>query len=197
MTLGLRQVLMAPGMRADRVPAVGHLLEDRGLPGGVDADGEEDRLGAVRGERVQHPDGVLRPGSVVERQHDFAFAQEVVALEMFETEAGAARGVDLDGARDTERVGIARARRGRRQGRMRRGRRRWWGGRCRWRRGTRWGCLGDVLISGDALEVARLRRILLGHDRRGRALLSYARRLCGGDTGDWGGSWHLGYHRSG
>src|SRR5262249_49812548 len=100
-TLGLRQILVAPGMRTDGVPGGGNLLEDAGLVGGVQADREEDRLGAVRGERGEHCRGVLRPGAVVEGEHHLAFAQEVVGLEMLEAEAGAAGGVDFDHPRDT------------------------------------------------------------------------------------------------
>src|SRR5262249_27844751 len=46
-----RQILVAPRGGADGVPASGDLLENAGLVGGVQADREEDRLGAVRGER--------------------------------------------------------------------------------------------------------------------------------------------------
>ena len=45
---------------------------------------------------------VLRPGPVIEGQHDLAFPQEVVALEMLEAEARTAGGVDLDGASDPQ-----------------------------------------------------------------------------------------------
>ena len=94
-------------MRADRVPGGGNLLEDAGLVGGVQADREEDRLGAVRGERGEHRRRVLRPGAVVEGENDLAFAQEVVGLEVLEAEAGAAGGVDFDHPRDTDGIGIA------------------------------------------------------------------------------------------
>ena len=77
----------------------------------MQADREEDRLGAVRGERREHRRRVLRPGAVVEGQHHLAFAQEIVALEMLEAEAGAAGGVDLDHPRDPQRIGIAASRR--------------------------------------------------------------------------------------
>ena len=43
--------------------------------------------------------GVLRPGTVVEGQHHFLVAQEIVLLEMLEAEARAAGGVDFDYAR--------------------------------------------------------------------------------------------------
>ena len=49
---------------------------------------------------------VHRPRAVVEGQHHFLVAQEVELLEMLEAEAGAAGGVDLDGAADAERVRI-------------------------------------------------------------------------------------------
>jgi len=104
------------------VPGCGHLLEDARLVGGVQADREEDRLGAVRGERGEHRRGVLRPGAVVEGEHDLAFAQEIMALEVLEAEAGAARGVDFDHPRDTQGIGIAA--RGRHGGGHRRRRRR-------------------------------------------------------------------------
>src|SRR5262249_55520969 len=97
---GLRQVLVAPGVRADGVATGCHLLEDPGLVGGVQADREEDRFGAVRLERRQHRRRVLRPGAVVEGQHYLAFAQKIVGLEVLEAEAGPARGVDLDDAGD-------------------------------------------------------------------------------------------------
>ena len=47
---------------------------------------------------------IARPRTVVEGQHDFLVAQEVVGLEMLEAEARAAGGVDLHHARDAERV---------------------------------------------------------------------------------------------
>src|SRR5256884_9457721 len=73
-TLGFRQILVTPGVRADGVPGGGHLLEDAGLVGGMQADREEDRLGAMGGERGEHRWGVLRPGAVVEGEHYPAFA---------------------------------------------------------------------------------------------------------------------------
>ena len=70
------------------MPGGGHLLEDAGLVGGMQADREEDRLGAMGGERGEHRWGVLRPGAVVEGEHYLAFAQEIMALEILESEAG-------------------------------------------------------------------------------------------------------------
>src|SRR5262245_44879680 len=106
-TLGFRQILVTPSVRADGVPGCGHLLEDARLVGGMQADREEDRLGAVRGEGGEHRRGVLRPWAVVEGEHHLAFAQEVVALEVLESEAGPAGGVDFDHTRDSQGVGIA------------------------------------------------------------------------------------------
>src|SRR5438876_10856858 len=74
------RILVTPGVRADGAPGGGHLLEDPGLVSGMQADREEDRLGAVRGERGEHGRGVLGPRTVVEGEHVLAFAQEVVAL---------------------------------------------------------------------------------------------------------------------
>ena len=88
LALGLRQILVTPGMRADGVAGGGNLLEDAGLVGGMQADREEDRLGAVRGERGEHGRRVLRPGAVVEGQHDLAFAQEIMALKCSKPKPG-------------------------------------------------------------------------------------------------------------
>jgi hypothetical protein len=52
--------------------------------------GKKIALGAVRGERGEHRRSVLRPRPVVESEHDLPFAQEVVALEVLESETGAA-----------------------------------------------------------------------------------------------------------
>ena len=60
----------------------------------------------ARCERLQHRRGVVRPGAVVEGQHHFLVGEEVELLEMLETEARSARGVDHDGAGDAERIGI-------------------------------------------------------------------------------------------
>ena len=43
---------------------------------------------------------------MVEGQHHFAFAQEVMALEVLEAEAGSASGVDLDHTRDPKALGL-------------------------------------------------------------------------------------------
>ena len=176
LALGLRQILVAPGVRADGVARGGDLLEDAGLIGGVQADREEDRLGAVRLQRREHGRGVLRPGAVVEGQHDLAFAQEVVALEMLEAEAGAAGGVDLDDARHAECIGIARARRGRGRRRRRSGSgcgRRLGGCRC-----------GAALRSGCGLQRARSVRPGRQQPRAGAAANTGAlRRLDRGPAG--------------
>ena len=71
------------------MPGCGHLLENAGLVGGMQADGEEDRLRAVCGKRGKHRLGILGPGAVVESEHDLAFAQEIMALEMLEPKAWA------------------------------------------------------------------------------------------------------------
>ena len=99
-------------------PRAGDLLEDAGLVGGVLADREEDRARAMRGERVDDRHRALRPRTVVEGQHDFAGLEEVMLPEMLEAETGPAGGVDLDRARDADRIRIAGAGRcGRRAGR--------------------------------------------------------------------------------
>ena len=102
----LRQVLVRPGVRADGVAGRRHLLQDFGMPAGMLADREEQRLGALVGQRLEHGRRVARPRAVVEGQHDFFVAQEVIGLEVLEAEAGAAGGVDLHHAGDAERVRI-------------------------------------------------------------------------------------------
>jgi hypothetical protein len=77
-TLGFRQILVTTSVRTDGVPGCGHLLEDAGLVGGMQADREEDRLSAVCGEGGEHCRGVVRPGAVVEGEHHLAFAQEIM-----------------------------------------------------------------------------------------------------------------------
>jgi len=95
-TLGLRQVLMAPGVRANRMPSRGHLLENFRMIRRMQADGKKDRLGAVRRERLQHRRSVLWPGPVIEGQHDLTFAQEVMSLKVLKAKSGSARRVDFD-----------------------------------------------------------------------------------------------------
>jgi hypothetical protein len=89
------------------VPGCGHLLEDAGLVGGMQADREEDRLGAVCGEGGEHCRRVLRPRAVIEGEHHLAFAQEIMALEVLESKAGPAGGVDFDHTRNPQGIGIA------------------------------------------------------------------------------------------
>ena len=95
------------------------------------ADREEDAGGAFFRERLQHGGRVHRPRAVVEGQHHFLVAQEVEILEMLEAETGAAGRIDLDGAADTERVGIGAGRTGPRRRCCRGGGRSWSG---LWRR---------------------------------------------------------------
>ena len=116
-----------PGVRSDGMAGRHHLLEDFGIVGGVLADREEDAGGAFFRQRLQDRRRIHRPRTVVKRQNHFLVAQEVELLEMFEAETGTAGRVDLDGAADTERVGIV-------AGRTGRDRRRRWGGRCLRRR---------------------------------------------------------------
>jgi len=71
-------------MGADHVPSGRHLLENCGLIRGMQADREENRLGAVCGERGEHRLRILGPGAIVECEHYLAFAQEIMALEMLD-----------------------------------------------------------------------------------------------------------------
>ena len=85
------------------------MFENLRLVGGMQADGEEDRLRAVRGKRREHRRGIFWPRSVVESEHHLALAQKVVGLEVLEAKTGTTRRVDLDHARDAKCVGITRA----------------------------------------------------------------------------------------
>jgi hypothetical protein len=74
------RILVTPGVRADCVPGGRHLLENCGLIGGMQADREENRLGAVCGEGGEHRLRILGPGAIVEGEHYLAFAQETWLL---------------------------------------------------------------------------------------------------------------------
>src|SRR5215213_7164247 len=97
---------MAPGMAADCMTGRSYLFEDFRMPRGMLPDRKEDRLSALRLERSEHRRGVARPRAIIESQHHLARPQEIVALEVLETEAGTTGGVDLYDTGDTERVGI-------------------------------------------------------------------------------------------
>jgi hypothetical protein len=73
--------------------------------GGMYPDREENRLGTVRGQRLEHCWGPIRPGSVVEREHHLTFAQEIIRA--LEAKTGPSCGVDLDHARNAEGVRVA------------------------------------------------------------------------------------------
>src|SRR5262249_57350055 len=92
---GLRQILMTPSMRTDRVASGGDLLEDAWLVGCVETNWKEDRLGAMGSERGQHRRSVFRPRTIVEGQHHFAGPQEIVGLEVLEPKLRAAGSVNL------------------------------------------------------------------------------------------------------
>jgi hypothetical protein len=84
----------------------GHLSENFGMVGGVLADREEQRPGALVRERLEHGGCIGRPWTVVEGQHHFLVGEKVELLEMLKAKARAAGGVDLDHPADAERVGI-------------------------------------------------------------------------------------------
>ncbi len=103
------QIGMRPGVRADGVPGRGHLAENFRMVGGMLADREEQGLGALVGQRLEHRRRVERPRTVVKRQHHFLVGEEIELLEMLEAETGSAGGVDLDHAADAERIRIGAA----------------------------------------------------------------------------------------
>src|SRR5262249_25962562 len=126
----LGQVLMRPGVIADGHSGRGDFPGYIGSPRRVLTDLEERRLDAVVLERFQHHRRIFRPRTVVEGQHDFFVAQEVVLLEVLGPEGRPAGGVDFNDARQTDGVGIIASGNGFGGGRGRRGRRRGWR---RWR----------------------------------------------------------------
>src|SRR5262245_61463181 len=93
-------------MRTDRVSRCSYLFEDFRMPHSVLADGKEHSLRALICKRFEHCLGISRPWAVVESQHHLAVAKEIVSLELLEAEARAARGIDLNDTRDTERIRI-------------------------------------------------------------------------------------------
>ena len=99
------EMRVRPGVRADGVAGGGDLPENFRVIRRVLADRKEHALGAFIGQRLQHG-GRGRPRAVVEGQHDFLVGQEIELLVLQEAEAGAARGVDDDGAADAERIRI-------------------------------------------------------------------------------------------
>ena len=85
----LGQILgVAPGVAADGVAGGGDLLEDFGMPDRVLADREEYRLGALRRERREHRRRILRPGAVIEGQHDLAVRRKSMLLKCSKPKPG-------------------------------------------------------------------------------------------------------------
>src|SRR5262245_26055945 len=104
--VNFRQVLVHPGVRSNSVAGRCHLFHDLGMPPGVLADREEDRLGALLGQCLEHGWRMSRPWTIIEGQHDLFVAEKVIGLEMLESEAGPASRVDLDNAGNSKGVGI-------------------------------------------------------------------------------------------
>ena len=73
------------GMTSDNSPAPDRML----------ADGEERRLHALVGQRLEHGRRIAEPRTVVEGEHHFAGPQEVILLEVLEAKTGATGGVDF------------------------------------------------------------------------------------------------------
>jgi hypothetical protein len=73
-----------------------HLFHDVGVPPGVFSDRKKDCLGALIGERLEHGRRMTRPRAVIEREHDFFVAQEIISLEVLKTEARSAGRVDFN-----------------------------------------------------------------------------------------------------
>src|SRR6476659_1646901 len=93
-------------MRSDSVSSCRHLFHDFWMPASMLADREEHGFGALVGQRLEYSRRMTRPRTVVESQHNFVVAQEVISLEMLKTESGTTRCVDLDHTGNTKRVRI-------------------------------------------------------------------------------------------
>ena len=135
------------------------------------ADREEDRLDAFGGQRLEHGRRG-RPRAVVEGQHDFVVAQEVVLLEMLEAEARTAGGVDLDRAGDAERIRDCRT------SRRTWSRRRQERPRSRWARRSARGQAPDAGSESRSGRDQRRRRAGRGLLRRSRSEDQQRRRNC-------------------
>src|SRR5260370_5514933 len=86
------------------------------MPHGMLADREEQGFGALRCQCLEHSRRIAGPWTVVESQHDFAVAQEVVSLELGEAKAWSSGGIDFNGAGNAKRRRITRTCRRRRGG---------------------------------------------------------------------------------
>src|SRR5213080_410736 len=93
-------------MATDRVPVLGDLLEELGVPHCVLAGWEERGLDAVRGKRSEHGRRIVWPGPVVEREHDLLRLKEIVLFEVLEPEARPVSGVDLHHSRHSKHGGV-------------------------------------------------------------------------------------------
>ena len=98
----LGQILVRPGVAADGHAGGGNQPAEFGMPDRVFADFKERRLETLIGQRLDDRRGVFRPRPVVESQHHFVLAQEIVLLEMLAAECGTAGRVDLDDPRKTQ-----------------------------------------------------------------------------------------------
>src|SRR5215207_6003957 len=99
----LREILMRPCVRANAVAGLRNATQYFRIISGVLADSEEGCSHALIRQRLQHGAGGW-PRAVVERQDDLLIAQEVMLLEVLETETRAASGINLNGSGDTERT---------------------------------------------------------------------------------------------
>jgi hypothetical protein len=77
-----RQILMRPGVRADRHPGIDELFSDLGMPARKLADFKKRCLETFVLKRLQHSYGAHRAGPIVEGQNDFPVAEEIVSSEM-------------------------------------------------------------------------------------------------------------------
>ena len=60
------------------------------------SDRKKEGLGALIGERLEHSRRMTRPRTIVEGEHNFLVAQEIISLEVLKAEARPAGRVDFN-----------------------------------------------------------------------------------------------------
>ena len=86
----------------------GNLLEDFRMPNGMLAYGEEHGPGALFCQRPEYGWRIIGPWTVIEGEHYFSVAQEIVGFEVLESKTRSSSAVDFNNSGDAERTRIAR-----------------------------------------------------------------------------------------
>ena len=101
-----RQVLVRPGVAADVLPAATTSLVISGCQVACSPISKNVALRQLSASALSTAGVLLGPRAVVEGQHHFVVAQEIVLLEVLEAEGRAARRVDFDDARQAHSAGL-------------------------------------------------------------------------------------------